>query len=206
MGKSQGAVSTALDTAWDRFPFPIAADHVDNGSEVLNQLMYRSCQKRGIEFSRSRPYKKNDNCLVEQKNRTHVKRFVGYLRYDTPKELAILNDLYENELRLFKNFFQPVMRLMSKERIKGHIKRRYDVPKTPYQRVMESKEVSENKKQELREIYLSLNPAQLKRDIDVKLDELYKAYQEKNKTSKVDVNKRISVRFLNTQSDLVSVR
>ena len=78
--------------------------------------------------------------------------------------------------------------------------------KTPYQRVMESKEVSENKKQELREIYLSLNPAQLKRDIDVKLDELYKAYQEKNKTSKVDVNKRISVRFLNTQSDLVSVR
>jgi hypothetical protein len=206
MGKSQGAVSTALDAAWDRFPFPIAADHVDNGTEVLNQLMYRSCQKRGIEFSRSRPYKKNDNCLVEQKNRTHVKRFVGYVRYDTLEELTILNDLYSNELRLFKNFFQPVMRLISKERIKGHIRRTYDVPKTPYRRIMESKEIPENKKRELKKIYLSLNPAQLKRNIDRKLDLLYKAYREKNKTVKVDMKKNISVRFLNPRSNLVSVR
>lgn len=206
MGKSQGAVSMALDAAWDRFPFPITADHVDNGSEVLNQLMYRSCQKRGIEFSRSRPYKKNDNCLVEQKNKTHVKRFVGYLRYDTKKELAILNDLYANELRLFKNFFQPVMKLISKERIGGHIKRKYDAPRTPYQRIMESKDILENKKQELKRTYLSLNPAQLKRDIDRKLDMLYRAYQEKNKTFKAEVSKKISVRFLTAQSELVSVR
>ena len=78
--------------------------------------------------------------------------------------------------------------------------------KTPYQRVMESKEVSENKKQELEEIYLSLNPAQLKRNIDAKLDELYRACQEKNKTSKVDIKKKISVRFFNADQNLVSVR
>ena len=141
-----------------------------------------------------------------QKNWTRVKKFVGYLRYDTQKELNILKDLYRNELRLYKNFFQPVIKLISKERIKGRIRRRYDTAKTPYQRVMESKEVSENKKQELKKLYLSLNPAQLKRDIDGKLDALYLAYQEKNKTLKVDVNKRISVRFFDANQNLVSVR
>lgn len=98
------------------------------------------------------------------------------------------------------------MKLISKERIRGHIKRKYDVPKTPCQRVMESKDIPKNKKQELRKLYLSLNPAQLKRDIDGKLDMLYKAYQDKNKTLKVDINKKLSVRFSDTQSNLVSVR
>ena len=99
-----------------------------------------------------------------------------------------------------------MIKLISKERIKGRIHRRYDAAKTPYQRVIESKEVSENKKQELKKIYLSLNPAQLKRDIGGKLGMLYGAYQEKNGILKIDIKKKISVRFLDVPQNLVSVR
>lgn len=198
MGKSQYATNKALDSAWKRFPFPIHATHTDNGTEVINQLMYRFCHERNIDFSRSRPYKKNDNCLVEEKNRTHVKRFVGYLRYDTEEELDILNDLYSNDLRLFKNFFQPVMKLISKERIKGHIKRKYDIPKTPYQRIMESPLIDSSTKQKLNEVYLSLNPASLKRNIDAKLNLLYKSYKAKKSNDmslqKVDISKKFNPR------------
>lgn len=206
MGRAQERVFRGIQEARARYPFSWKEIHSDNGSEFINAHLFRYTEKEGLGFSRSRPYKKNDNCLVEQKNWTHVKKFVGYLRYDTEAELNVLNDLYRNELRLYKNFFQPVIKLISKERVSGRIHRKYDIAKTPYQRATESKEVPENKKQELKNIYLSLNPAQLKRTIDGKLDMLYKAYQNKNKTLKVDINKKISVRFFNTQSDLVSVR
>ena len=206
MGRSQERTFWGIQEARSRYPLSWQEIHSDNGSEFINAHLFRYTEKEGLDFSRSRPYKKNDNCLVEQKNWTHVKKFVGYLRYDTDKELNVLSNLYRNELRLYKNFFQPVIKLVSKERIGGRIHRRYDRAKTPHRRVMESKEVSENKKQELKKIYLSLNPAQLKRMIDAKLDELYGAYQEKNKTLKVDINKKISVRFFNTNQNLVSVR
>ena len=206
MGRGQERTFQGIQAARGRYPFSWKEIHSDNGSEFINAHLFKYTEKEGLDFSRSRPYKKNDNCLVEQKNWTHVKKFVGYLRYDTEEELEILSDLYRNELRLYKNFFQPVIKLVSKERIGGRIHRRYDRAKTPYRRVMESKEVSENKKQELKKIYLSLNPAQLKRDIDGKLDALYLAYQEKNKTLKVDINKKISVRFFNAHQNLVSVR
>ena len=135
---------------------------------------------------------------MEQKNWTHVRKKVGYLRYDTEEEQRILNDLYRNELKLFKNFFQPVMKLVSKERVGGIIKRKYDRPQTPYQRVMEADDIANIAKNTLREIYLSLNPAKLKREIDAKLDKLYSTYQKKNNSPKVDMNKKIhpsSVRF-----------
>ena len=206
MGRGQERTFQGIQAARGRYPFSWKEIHSDNGSEFINAHLFRYTEKEGLDFSRSRPYKKNDNCLVEQKNWTHVKKFVGYLRYDTEEESTILSDLYRNELRLYKNFFQPVIKLVSKERIGGRIHRRYDRAKTPYRRVVESKEVSENKKQELKKIYLSLNPAQLKRDIDGKLDALYLAYQEKNKTLKVDINKKISVRFFNAHQDLISVR
>lgn len=206
MGRGQERTFLAIQEARGRYPPDWKGMHSDNGSEFINAHLFRYTEREGLDFSRSRPYKKNDNCLVEQKNWTHVKKFVGYLRYDTEEELTILNDLYRNELRLYKNFFQPVIKLVSKERIGGRIHRRYDRAKTPYQRVMESKDVPENKKQELKKIYDSLNPAQLKRTIDAKLDAFYLAYQRKNKTSKVDINKKISVRFFNTNQNLVSVR
>ncbi|PIS16341.1 MAG: transposase, partial [Candidatus Portnoybacteria bacterium CG09_land_8_20_14_0_10_44_13] len=202
MGKAQERTFLGIQGTRARYPFPWKEIHSDNGSEFINAHLFRYTEKEGLDFSRSRPYKKNDNCLVEQKNWTHVKKFIGYVRYDTESELRILNDLYRNELRLFKNFFQPVIKLVSKERVGGRIHRRYDQTRTPYQRAMESKEVSENKRQELKKIYLSLNPAQLKRDIDVKLGTLYMTYQQKNKILKVDINKKISVRFFNAHQNL----
>ena len=198
MGKGQEGVRAGIDTGRKRFPFPWVEMHTDGGTEFINAHLVRYCEKRSFLFSRSRPYKKNDNCLVEQKNWTHVRKKVGYLRYDTEEEQRILNDLYRNELRLFKNFFQPVMKLVSKERVGGIIKRKYDRPQTPYQRVMEADDIANIAKNTLREIYLSLNPAKLKREIDAKLDKLYSTYQKKNNSPKVDMNKKIhpsSVRF-----------
>lgn len=206
MGRGQERTLEAIAKARSRYPFPWREIHSDNGSEFINAHLFKYTEKEGLDFSRSRPYKKNDNCLVEQKNWTHVKKFVGYLRYDTEEEFNILNDLYRNELHLYKNFFQPVIKLISKVRIGGKIHRKYDAAKTPYQRVMASKDVPENKKRELKKAYLSLNPAQLKRDIDRKLDMLYEAYQNKNKTLKVDINKKVSVRFSDTPQNIVSVR
>jgi len=102
----------------------------------------------------------------------------------------VINDLYRKELRLYKNFFQPVMKLVSKERIGGKVKRKYSIPKTPYQRLLESTQVSDETKEGLEPIYLSLNPAELKRSIDVKLHKLYQTYEEKMKTQQADPHKR----------------
>ena len=209
MGRGQIPTQEGLDRARKRFPFSWREIHSDNGAEFINAHLFRYTQKEGLGFSRSRPNKKNDNCFVEQKNWTHVKRYVGYLRYDTFKEQEILNDLYHNELRLYKNFFQPVIKLISKERIGGKIHRKYDKPKTPYQRVIESKEVSKEKEQDLKQIYQSLNPAELKRTIDRRLDLLWKAYQKKNKSQKVEPLKKlkpISVRNYIAQPEPISVR
>jgi len=191
MGRGQIPTQEGLDRARKRFPFQWKEIHSDNGTEYINFHLFRYTQREGLGFSRSRPNKKNDNCFVEQKNWTHVKKYVGYLRYDSKEEQEILNDLYRNELRLYKNFFQPVIKLVLKERVGGKIHRRYETAKTPYQRVMESKEVSEEKKKELRKLYLSLNPAELKRAIDRKLDLLWKVYQKKNKSSKVEPKKKL---------------
>lgn len=199
-GKGQERTFSGLERCRNRYPIFWKEIHSDNGTEFINWhlLRYTTCEKLG--FSRSRPNKKNDNCLVEQKNWTHVKKFVGYARYETREELNILNDLYRNELRLFKNFFSPVIKLISKERIGGRIHRRYDAPRTPYQRLLESGEISRGKKQELERIYQSLNPAQMKRTIDQKLNTLCKINQ------KVDINKKISVRFQSMRREPISVR
>ena len=209
MGRGQIPTQEGLQRARKRFPFKWKEIHSDNGTEYINAHLFRYTEKERLGFSRSRPNKKNDNCFVEQKNWTHVKKYVGYSRYDTKEEREILQDLYDNELRLYKNFFQPVIKLISKERIGGKIHRKYDIVKTPYQRVIESKEVPEEKKQELKKIYQSLNPAQLKRTIDRKLDLLYKAYQKKNSSlSKVKTKKKLkplSVSFLTAQPESISV-
>lgn len=110
-----------LDQLRSRYPFPWASFHVDNDSSFINWILYGYAKERSLGLSQSRPSKKNNNYLVEQKNWTHVRKVVGY---DTRKELVILNDLYGNKLRLFKNFFQPVIMLIKKERISGQVKRK----------------------------------------------------------------------------------
>jgi hypothetical protein len=209
MGMGQERTHQAIGKAKQRTPFPWKEIHPDNGTGFINNTIYRYTQNQGIKFSRSRPYKKNDNCWVEQKNRTHIRNIIGYLRYDTKQEMNIINDLYRNDLRLYKNFFQPVIKLMSKERINGKMHKKYDKAKTPYRRVIESEQVPESTKKELKEIYDSLNPALLKRNIDAKLEKLFKVYKKKTNSQKVDFSKKlkpVSVRFYSSRSNPVSVR
>lgn len=189
VGKGQERTLLALTEARERSPFNWKELHPDNGGNLMNYQLYAYAEKEHIAFSRSRPYKKNDNCFVEQKNSTHVRRQVGYLRYDTEAERKIMSTLYRQELRLYKNFFQPVIKLISKTRIKGKIKKKYDTAKTPYRRLMESPAVSTEQKRELKALYESLNPAELKRRIDLKLAELYRAYQKKT-GSPVEANRK----------------
>jgi len=208
MGKGQEATKDGLNNCKNRCPFSFKEIHSDGGTNFINAHLLKYSMENDIAFSRSRPYKKNDNCLVEQKNWTHVRKNVGYYRYDTFEELDLLNNLYQNELRIYKNFFSPVIKLVLKKRTGGRIYRRYDKPKTPYQRLLLSSELSENTKQELKKIYLSLNPALLKRTIDKKLNNLYEFYKQKNSMNnlqKVNIKKKISVKFYDQHREPVSV-
>lgn len=195
MGKGQERALTAMDEARMRSPIHWLEVHPDNGGNIMNYAVYAYTEKHGVEFSRSRPYKKNDNCFVEQKNSTHVRGVIGYLRYDTEKERIIISSLYKGELRLYKNFFQPIMKLVSKERVNGKIHKKYDIPKTPYRRLMESYTLSNEEKLDLTKIYESLNPAKLKREITAKLADLRRAYDEKNGTPFVE-KERLTVKKL----------
>ena len=188
MGKGQHRALTALDEARHRAPFSWNEIHPDNGGNIMNYHVYAYAVKEKLTFSRSRPYQKNDNCFVEQKNSTHVRQIVGYLRYDTEEERDLIANLYRNELRLYKNFFQPVMKLVSKTRVNGKIKKKYDTPRTPYQRLMTSKNVPKQKKNKLQKMYQTLNPAELKRTIDAILQTLYRTYQKKNGSFPVETN------------------
>ena len=190
MGKGQDPTFKALKKIRKRTPFPWKEVDSDNDSAFINAHLVNYCEKENLEFTRSRPNKKNDNAYIEQKNWTHVRKTVGYLRYDADKELTLMNSLYENELRLYKNFFSPVMKLIKKERIAGKVKRKYDIPKTPYQRLMESGQISHEVKKELEIIYRSLNPAELKRKIEEKTHRLYIAYEEKNRGTEASPSKK----------------
>jgi len=133
--KAQVWVFAALQAIRARRPFPLLGLDSDNGSEFINQQLLRFCQAHQITFTRSRPYRKNDSCFVEQKNYSVVRRAVGYARYDTPEELQV--ELYEY-LRLYTNYFQPVMKLVEKRRVGSRVQKRYDQAQTPYQRLLES--------------------------------------------------------------------
>jgi len=192
MGKGQQRALAGLDNCRKRTPFSWKEFHPDNGTNLLNFSVYAYAEKEGLEFSRSRPYHKNDNCFIEQKNSTHIRQVIGYLRYDTEEELYFLNDLYRNELRFYKNFFQPVIKLESKKRIGGHIKRKYGRAKTPYRRLIESDQILDEEKEKLTAIYHSLNPAELKRNIDKKLDNLYKIYHKKKGRENIDSTNKLN--------------
>jgi len=135
--KAQIWTFNALKEIREKFPFKILGIDSDNGSAFINNHLKKFCENNKITFTRSRPYRKNDNCFVEQKNYSVVRRSVGYYRYDTEKELEVLNQLYES-LRLYTNFFQPVMKLMEKQRIGSKVKKKYDIAKTHFQRLCQS--------------------------------------------------------------------
>jgi hypothetical protein len=153
----------------------------DNGGEFINYPLSNYCHDEKIVFTRSRENKKNDNAYVEQKNWTHVRKLLGYFRYDTPAEQLIINSLYHNEIRLYKNFFQPVMKLAEKTRLGAKRHRKYAPAKTPFKRLIESDQISENAKYQLKATYCKLNPAALKRAIERKILLLLRVYQAKKK-------------------------
>ncbi len=181
MGRGQIRVFEALQSIRKRSPFSWIGIDSDNDSAFLNAHLLKYSQQQGLEFTRSRPMRKNDNAYIEQKNYTHVRRPLGYLRYDTEEELRIINDLYRKELRLFKNFFQPVMKLKKKDRDTGHLRRTYEEAKTPYQRLLDSGQLSNAQKNALEKLYLQLDPVQIKKALDDKLDRLYTTYGRKHK-------------------------
>ena len=162
--KAQIWVFEALEDVRERLPFDLLGIDSDNGGEFINSHLFQFCQRQHITFTRSRSYRKNDNCFIEQKNYTIVRRFVGYARYATDAAQALLNELY-GYLRLYINFFQPVMKLIQKTRIGSRVRKKYDVPQTPNQRVLASPFIPESKKAVLRQRYGQLNPAMLRREI-----------------------------------------
>lgn len=163
--KAQVHVFGGLLAIRQRLPFDLAGLDSDNGSEFINHHLSRYCQHEGLTFTRSRPYRKNDSCFVEQKNWTVVRQSVGYARYDTPEELALLNQIY-GTLRLLHNFFLPQMKLVTKTRLGAAVHKRYDVARTPYARLMAAEHLSSEQRQALAAHYQTLNPASLRRDLD----------------------------------------
>lgn len=195
MNKGQKETLEGLKAIRKRTPFHWLGLDSDNGSEFINWHLLQYCKSENIEFTRSRPNHKNDNAYIEQKNWTHVRKIIGYARYDTPEEQQVINGLYKNELGLYKNFFQPIMKLKQKERYNGSLKRRYEKAKTPYQRLLDNTDVSPEIKTILKAVYKKLNPAQLKRTIEVKLDRLKLINQNKSWACS---------KPLNTSSNMVS--
>jgi transposase InsO family protein len=171
-------VVAGLKQALARFPFKIRGIDSDNGSEFINNHLVRYCSKRKITFTRSRPYRKNDNCFVEQKNSSVVRRTVGYARHDTPEELELLNELY-SRLRLYTNYFQPVMKLVEKTRTGSRVTKKYDKARTPYGRVLTSRAISKEVKRVLRRDYKELNPVALGRQIDRLVGRLHSVAERK---------------------------
>ena len=163
--KSLQEMLTALDSMRISFPFPLQGIHTDNGSEFINDSVLSFATEHHLIFTRGRPYKKNDNPHVEQKNNSILRRNTGYLRYDQPEHAMVLKELY-GYLNLYVNYFQPTMILLEKHRIGAKAIRKYDSPKTPYRRILESSTIPNKVKNSVRRVYSGLNPADLKRKIN----------------------------------------
>jgi hypothetical protein len=172
-GKGQQRVGTAIHHIRERLPFPLLGLDSDNGSEFINQGLAGWCHREGITFTRSRPYKKNDNCYVEQKNGAIVRRIIGRDRYSSKQALEALNRLYYL-LRWYINFLQPTMKLVSKARHGARVYRVYDTAQTPYQRAIHSGVLTDTKKAELHGTYTHLNPVRLLRQINESAEYLWK--------------------------------
>lgn len=167
--KSQ--VISGFDLVRKRFPYPITSADFDNGGEFKNYEFVNYCDRNKIDYTRSRSYKKNDQCYIEGNNFVDVRELTGYERYETKEEVDLINDLYRNEHRLLNNFFYPNMKLKVKKRDGAKVTKTYDTARTPYQRVLESNVPEETKKMLMKE-YEKLNPAELKRNIRKKLTHL----------------------------------
>lgn len=172
MGKSQERVRQALETIAGALPFPLRGIDSDNGSEFINAHLYRYCRAHAIQFTRGRPYKKDDNAHIEQKNWTHVRKVVGYDRYDSPAALAALNALYA-DLRLLQNLWLPSVKLVKKTRVGSRLRRIYGPPATPLDRVRACPAADAAKVAALTRLHATLDPFALATRIEQQQDRLY---------------------------------
>ncbi len=182
-GKNQDRVGSAIHHIAQRLPFRLLGLDSDNGSEFINHHMVAYCERKGITFTRARPYKKNDSAHVEQKNWTAVRRLVGYDRYSSRAALDTLNRLYDL-MRWYSNFFQPVMKLQHKSRHGAKVHKIYDRAKTPYRRLLDSGALSEGQRRHLAATYARLNPIKLRSQIDDTLSRLWALSDAFNNSSR----------------------
>ncbi len=157
-------------------PFKLKGFDCDNGSEFLNYHLLRYFQEHTnvIQFTRSRPYKKNDNAHVEQKNWTHVWQLFGYDRFGNIQLIDLMNNLYAKEWSLLGNYFCPTIKLIEKVKVNSRYKRKYEQPKTPYQRLLDSPSINQKTKDQLKARYETIDPFKLKASIERKLRALFK--------------------------------
>lgn len=182
-GKGQERVRSALHHIRLQLPFPLLGVDSDNGSEFINQCFYSYCDRQKITFTRSRSYKKNDSCHVEQKNWSVVRRLIGYDRYSSMAAYQCLERVH-NLVRLYANFFQPTMKLWTKSRNGARVHKVYETAQTPYQRLLKLGVLSEQKKTELASTYVGLNPVDLLKKINGNLDQLWRLADRYDKKRK----------------------
>lgn len=181
-GKTQERVTAALHRVRMSLPMPLRELHTDNGSEFIDEQLYPYCQREGIKFTRGRPYKKNDQAYVEQKNWSAVRRLVGYDRYSTKAAYDLLVQYYAVH-RLYVNFFRPVRKVTHKERVGAKVRKRYDTAATPYQRLLTLEVLESATQRKLALLYQHLNPVQLRTTMHDLLEALH-AERELPKTSR----------------------
>ena len=170
-GKGESGVLEQIKNIEKTLPFPILGFDCDNGGEFLNYHLLRHFteRKQPVQFTRSRAYHKDDNAHIEQKNWTHIRQWLGYDRLDNPRVVPLLNSLYTKQWRLFHNFFCPSVKLIAKERFGSKTIKRHDLPKTPYQRIMDSPHIQKSVKRSLSKQLENLNPFMLRKIMDKKL-------------------------------------
>jgi len=174
LGRNQQAMEVGFRRILDRLPFPIVQLHPDNGSEFFNDHMIRFWGEQivGLKLSRSRPYRKNDNRIVEQKNDTLVRAYLGYDRIDTAAQCAALNALYD-QMWTYYNLFQPVLHMVGKSVVDGRLKRRWDKARTPYDRVLSSEVMEPDQQARLAAMHSQTNPRRLRREIYQELERMW---------------------------------
>ena len=173
-GKGQKAAFEAINSIENALPFKIKGFDSDNGGEFLNWHLfaYFTKRKRAVQYTRSRSYEKNDNAHIEGKNWTHIRQYLGYHRFELREIVPLLNDLYNNQWSIFFNFFIPSVKTISKERIDSKIIKRLDSPKTPFERLLASDDISKKTKKQLMKTRNGLNPFNLQNAINSKIKKI----------------------------------
>ena len=174
LGRGEEAVQRALNEIAGVLSFRLRGVDSDNGSEFINWHLKRWCEQKGIQLTRGRPYKKDDNAHIEQKNWTHVRKLLGWERYDRHEAVEAINDLYRHELRLWLNLFLPSVKLVKKVRVGSKVRRVYDGPRTPFERVRMCGSADRERVVRLEELRKTLDPFQLASTIERKLERIYR--------------------------------